>query len=712
MKRLAIFIIAVLIGVGGLAACEGQVDNPATPTVAPSNTPDETEIALQLSPTPSQTPSVTLTLSATPTPSITQTPSLSPTATDTATRRPSNTPRPSSTWTETPSTTPTPTDTGTPTATATATFTPSITPSITLTPSNTATRTPTRTLTITPTPSRTRRPTNTPTISPTPTDTATNTPSFTPTATLTPSETPTRTATFTRTPSPTLTPTIPTATPTLTPSRTPTPPVTATIPPTTLPAPTNTPTVRQLPTRAPSNTPTLSPSPTVATNTPTRTISPTVAVSPTITPTLEEPSSQGTPSITPVRIVGSTTPVPFPTLTITIPPPPPRTPLSLERPDEFVTPDDFVSGTIVAAATPTPFIPPTPGGSGGGNTTNPTAVAVNPAGQTVPVGGEAGQIVVNYGGGLQRYVGGTFAGLEGATTFDLAFNADGSVLAGAAYYIGTNEIFVNGQPLRVSPASEFGPMDPQLYVTQMQVSPSGRYVAFILESETNFNQFGVWVYDFWTNESWQMYRNDLADNRRARRLFWSPNSTVVLVELSTPAGSHYTYLPVPTDSGQRNNQANSGYLLAPYQDASFSPDSTSIIVSGLAQSYAPHGVSYGQILGRIQLLDPNNPFVAYNFTAAGISYTRAGTDIGGGQIAFLGSNSTDGPYRLYIVAPPGAPRAVSGEIPGSVRSWEWNARRTALLVITNTANGRRLWIVRTNGAVSDAGNGPIEARWQ
>jgi Tol biopolymer transport system component len=324
---------------------------------------------------------------------------------------------------------------------------------------------------------------------------------------------------------------------------------------------------------------------------------------------------------------------------------------------------------------------------------------------------EAAQLLVNWGGQIQRYNGSTYAGFEYAAAWDVALNSDGSVLAGAAYFVGDNEIYMNGAPLRVSPASEFGPMNSALYVTQLQVSPNGRYVAFILESESDYNQFGVWVYDLWTNQSWQMFRNDVANGRRARRLFWAPNSTVVLIELSTPAGTHYTYLGVSESADVRNNQANAGYQLSPYQDAVWSLDSASIVVSGLAYDDPARGVSYGQFLGRIQLLQ-NGAMTFYNFSSAGISYTRAAADVGGGQIAFLGSNSPDGPYRLYVMTPPGVPVAVTREIPGRVVSWDWSPRRSALMVITNSSAGRKLWLVRPNGTVSDLGNAPISAQWQ
>ncbi len=101
-----------------------------------------------IAPTPTFTPTPTLT--STPTPTITLTPTKTPTPLPTATFTPTRTPTPLPTATNTPTptftSTPTPTSTNTPTPLPTATFTP------TPIPTNTNTPTPTFTLTPTPTP--------------------------------------------------------------------------------------------------------------------------------------------------------------------------------------------------------------------------------------------------------------------------------------------------------------------------------------------------------------------------------------------------------------------------------------------------------------------------------------------------------------------------------------------------------------------------------
>jgi len=134
-------------------------------------------------PTPTYTPTETLTSTPTSTDTITPTPTQTNTPTDTPTITPTDVP----THTLTPTSTNTPTDTPTNTLTPTSTNTPTDTPTNTLTPTstNTPTDTPTNTLTPTSTNTPTRTPTNTRTPTPTKTATPTRTPTRTPTVTST-----------------------------------------------------------------------------------------------------------------------------------------------------------------------------------------------------------------------------------------------------------------------------------------------------------------------------------------------------------------------------------------------------------------------------------------------------------------------------------------------------------------------------------------------
>ena len=99
---------------------------------------------------------------------------------------------------------PTPTNTPTPSVTPTNSATPTVTPTNTQTPSSTPTNTPTVSITPSITPTNTSTPSQTP--EPTSTPTASITPTNTPTQTTTPTNTPTQTTTSTPTQTPTNTP--------------------------------------------------------------------------------------------------------------------------------------------------------------------------------------------------------------------------------------------------------------------------------------------------------------------------------------------------------------------------------------------------------------------------------------------------------------------------------------------------------------------------
>ena len=362
-----------------------------SPTPTPTNTLTPNE-------TPTQTPTVTET--STPTPTVTETPTQTPTVTATVTE--TSTPTPTQTNTNTP----TPTVTETPTTTPTVTETSTPTPTLTETPTETPTPTPTITHTVTPTNSPSPLP---PTISFFQ-DCCSNTvykigdiplhtiitvgdyyyvsssvftgcsvavvepiglinqgtyisstsysgcnDCFIAESIVCPSPTPTETPTPTPTPTTTNTPTVtetPTNTPTVTETSTPTPTVTETSTPT--------PTVTETPTETPTNTPTVTATVTqtetqtpTPTETPTNT--PTVTETPTNTPTVTE-TPTNTPTVTPTQTPGiSQTPTETVTPTVT----PTNTETPTNTPTVTNTPSFTPTVSITASVTPTVTVTPT-----------------------------------------------------------------------------------------------------------------------------------------------------------------------------------------------------------------------------------------------------------------------------------------------------------------------------------------------------------------
>jgi len=153
-------------------------------------------------PSPTCTPTSSVTPTASPSSTYTASPTATPTATITLTATPTSTPTTTLTATPTPTLTASATRTVTPTITHTMTQTPTytVTPTVTVTP--TITQTATITLT------RTHTPIHTPTVTPTITETSTITHTATITQTLTVTQTFTITQTRTITPTYTMSPTI------------------------------------------------------------------------------------------------------------------------------------------------------------------------------------------------------------------------------------------------------------------------------------------------------------------------------------------------------------------------------------------------------------------------------------------------------------------------------------------------------------------------
>jgi hypothetical protein len=142
----------------------------------------------------------------------------------------------------------------------------------------------------------------------------------------------------------------------------------------------------------------------------------------------------------------------------------------------------------------------------------------------------------------------------------------------------------------------------------------------------------------------------------------------------------------------------------PFANATWAPDSTSLIVSGAHEN----GLT---VVGRIAL-DEQWTYTEYLNQAITGLIMQAAIQLHDGRIAFLGGPAADS-FALYITfATPGAqPVRVSPPITGQIITAEWNPERTAVLV---TVHGGQLWLVRTDGAVQNItpANGSDAAHWR
>jgi hypothetical protein len=260
-----------------------------------------------------------------------------------------------------------------------------------------------------------------------------------------------------------------------------------------------------------------------------------------------------------------------------------------------------------------------------------------------------------------------------------------------------NNLYVGGTQLTISPASEFGLKGRVDYI---DYAPSGGRVAFTYRNPEAEVDNGVWVFNVAANTSQQIFRDTF--ERRADTVLFSPDSSVVLIRIMNSAGqpAGLTFLPVNWD-------ANTEYRYHPYPYSTWSPNGTSVIVSG------PIDGAGASILGRVNL-DAEQTFVQYDFSSAGVSHVVAAIELSNGQLAFLGGPGAAGPHRLFIMPIGGQAQVVSGEVPGTIESWEWNRARSAALLITNNAGTRQVWIVQTNGAtrnITPTTGSPRSIRW-
>jgi hypothetical protein len=327
-----------------------------------------------------------------------------------------------------------------------------------------------------------------------------------------------------------------------------------------------------------------------------------------------------------------------------------------------------------------------------------------------PVMREQEYIVVSYAGQVVPLLdipNGIGAGSPMAQGKVFAVSGGGQVAAVG----GDHELYVGGQRLGVSPASQFG-LHPNLSFGDLVWSPDELRLAMRVDAAdpNAFNALdsGIWIYEPGTNRSWQIFRDtyqgqvaQLHEQRRALRVQWSPNGGALVVSVETPLGPANVFMSVWHNANEFINSI-------PYADATWTTDSAALIVSG---------VKWGEmtVIGRVAL-DTNWTYTEYlNQQTTGL-VMQAALQLSDGRIAFLGGPTPDS-FALYIVqAAPGAlPLQISPMITGQIVAAEWKPDRTAVLVTTQTGGAIRLWIVRIDGTAQDAtpaAGTPDAAHWR
>jgi len=398
---------------------------------------------------------------------------------------------------------------------------------------------------------------------------------------------------------------------------------------------------------------------------------------PTITPNLTGTwvAEHADPSTPP------STPTPGGIYTLT--PVPTRPPTSVPAPDSGAPPGEG-SGT---------FYDPNAPDAGQNALPNAPVGSTGPGGPSIP---ETSMIVVSYAGQvvpLLELPNGVASGSSLAEGNVFALSSSGQVAA-----VGVDRwLRINGQPVTVSPSSEFG-LNTNLSIHSLAWSPDGQRLALQIDTanpdhETAISS-GVWIYEPATSRSWQIFRNtfpgqteQLHQQRRAISVQWSPNGVNLLITVDTPLGRANVFMPATHDANDFINALE-------FSNATWTLDSSALIVSG----YTWQGTT---AVGRVAL-DQVWTYAEYaNQQNTGL-IMQAAAQLRSGMIAFLGSRTPDA-FALYTLqSVPGArPQQVSTVMGGQIVSAEWNPERTAVLVTIQAGSGYRLWIIRTDGTVQN-----------
>jgi hypothetical protein len=160
----------------------------------------------------------------------------------------------------------------------------------------------------------------------------------------------------------------------------------------------------------------------------------------------------------------------------------------------------------------------------------------------------------------------------------------------------------------------------------------------------------------------------------------------LVIRVETPLGMANVFLPI-------NDNANHFVDAIPYANASWTTDSTGLIVSGATWNGPT-------VVGRVAADSSWTTTEYLNQQATGLVMQYA-VQLFDGRIVFLGSSTIDS-FALYTVQPaaPGYLQ-LSATLSGQIVAAEWNPERTAVLVTTQTGGVYRLWIIRTDGTSTE-----------
>jgi hypothetical protein len=266
----------------------------------------------------------------------------------------------------------------------------------------------------------------------------------------------------------------------------------------------------------------------------------------------------------------------------------------------------------------------------------------------------------------------------------------------------------------VSPFSAFSPNTAEennARVTQVKWSPNGRYIAFMVDTESDDStnndsqNDGIWFLDAAYPQSGfppvQLFHDcppapgcALVERSagpyefRSLGFEWNPNSTAILIQLELPdiAARGFTVVPAIPDPGQASR-------LPPtfrYDFASWGINSERVLASGAGED---------GIVG-LRWIDPINGTrtLIFDASSAGLWIGHA-VERPNGQIVALGSpNGAGSAYRIYNGNGTPLTDFIGPTAPERVA---WSPDRSAVLLVINENGLRRYYVAGINGRVDE-----------
>lgn len=273
-----------------------------------------------------------------------------------------------------------------------------------------------------------------------------------------------------------------------------------------------------------------------------------------------------------------------------------------------------------------------------------------------------------------------------------------------------DDINNGGVRMDVSPFSQFEPQSAELNnarVTVVKWSPDGRYLAFMVDTESDDStdndsvNDGIWFFEPNAFPPVQLIHDcppqpgcDLVERSAGPYQFrsldfeWNASSTAILIRLELPdlAANGFTVVPAIPDPSQASR-------LPPiyrYEFVSWGINGARVLVSGAGEDN----------INGIRWIDPLTGSRTLIFDASSVGlWVGHAVERPNGQILALGSpNGAGGAYRIYTANGTPITDFIGSTAPARV---SWSPDRSAVLLVINENGLVRHYVAHVNGRIDE-----------